>query len=54
MLLSDLRDLFASRSIDKLPSVAIRDALAEMETRPWPEWNRGQPLALLDHTATFA
>lgn len=44
MLLSDLRDLFEARNVDRLASKDITDALAEMEERPWPEWRRGNPL----------
>ncbi len=43
-LLSDVRDLFASRSTDRLTSEEVVHALAAMEERPWPEWYHGKPI----------
>jgi putative DNA primase/helicase len=45
MLLGDVKRLFDDKDIDKLTSKEIVDALAEMEDRPWPEWNRGNPIS---------
>lgn len=36
-LLADLRDVFATARLDKLPSQRICVALAEREDRPWPD-----------------
>jgi len=30
---------------DKLPSAALTDALAAIETSPWGEWSHGKPLS---------
>ncbi|MCP4006084.1 MAG: DUF3631 domain-containing protein, partial [bacterium] len=43
-LLSDLRDLFEGRGVDRMSSEQIVAVLTKMEDRPWPEWRRGQPL----------
>lgn len=43
-LLSDLRDLFAVRRVERLPSVEIAGALSAMEDRPWAEWRQGKPI----------
>ena len=43
-LLADLRDLFATRCTDRLSSKQIVGALVELEDRPWPEWQKGQPI----------
>ncbi len=44
-LLIDVQHLFAERNADRLPSKAICDALAELEDRRWPEYNRGKPIS---------
>jgi Protein of unknown function (DUF3631) len=45
MVLSDIRDIFAARpGVDRLPSVALADALGAMENRPWSEWRNGKPI----------
>ena len=44
MLLSDVRDMFASKKTDRLTSDEIIEALVKMEERPWPEWFRGNPM----------
>ena len=44
LLLGDLRALFAQRKTEHLASAEIVSALAGMEDRPWPEWQRGQPI----------
>ena len=43
-LLTDLAALFADRNTDRLSSVTICEALADMEDRPWPEWSKGKPI----------
>lgn len=44
MLLSDARDIFSERLIDRISSVDLATALAQIETRPWPEWSKGKPI----------
>jgi Protein of unknown function (DUF3631) len=44
MLLTDLRRLFSSSGKDRMASEHIREQLAEMEHRQWPEFKRGQPI----------
>jgi Protein of unknown function (DUF3631)/Toprim-like len=43
-LLGDIRQVFESRKVDKIPSTELADALALFETSPWTEWSRGKPL----------
>lgn len=43
-LLTDVRDIFSDRRVDRLQSSEICEALAAMEERPWPEFNRGKPI----------
>jgi Protein of unknown function (DUF3631) len=43
-LLSDIRHVFESHNMDKIPSVELVDALVAIETSPWTEWSRGKPL----------
>ena len=44
ILLSDIRDLFIARDVDRLTSAEIVEALEKMEERPWPEWKQGKPI----------
>ena len=44
-LLADLRDLYAERTDDIIPSSAIAAHLGTLEGRPWPEWRHGQPIS---------
>jgi hypothetical protein len=44
-LLSAIRKVFDARKTDKLPSVELVEALAEMEDSPWPEYQNGRPLS---------
>jgi Protein of unknown function (DUF3631) len=44
MLLADIRDIFSRTDADPFPSADLADALAEMEDRPWPEFNHGKPI----------
>jgi putative DNA primase/helicase len=47
MLLSDIRDIFEERTVDYMASVELAGALAQMETRPWPEWGKsGKPITV--------
>jgi putative DNA primase/helicase len=43
-LLADVRAVFADTGIDKSTTKALLAALAELEGRPWAEWNRGRGL----------
>jgi hypothetical protein len=43
-LLADIRGIFQAREADRLPSVELASALAEIETSPWGEWSKGKPL----------
>jgi hypothetical protein len=43
-LLSDIRRVFKTRNIDRLPSVELAAVLAGIETSPWCEWSNGRPL----------
>lgn len=44
LLLEDIKNVFAERGVDRLPSAELAAALAEIEDRPWPEWSRGKPI----------
>lgn len=44
LLLGDLRDLFAARGVEKIPSEEVVRHLVALEDRPWAEWRRGQPM----------
>jgi putative DNA primase/helicase len=43
-LLADVRSVFVETGIDKSTTKALLESLAELEGRPWAEWNRGRPL----------
>ena len=43
-LLADIRGLFDKKATERLASTEIVEALVAMEERPWPEWQRGQPI----------
>jgi putative DNA primase/helicase len=43
-LLADVRAVFVNRGIDRATTKALLESLAELEGRPWAEWNRGRPL----------
>jgi putative DNA primase/helicase len=44
LLLADLRGLFLSTGTTRMTSMEIVQHLGRMEERPWPEWQRGQPM----------
>ena len=44
MLLSDVRDIFTERGINRISSADLAVALTQIETRPWPEWSKGKPI----------
>jgi hypothetical protein len=43
-LLTDIWQVFGARDTDKIPSTALADALAAIETSPWGEWSHGKPI----------
>lgn len=44
LLLADIRALFAEKGSERIPSVEIAAALADMDARPWPEWKTGKAI----------
>ena len=44
-LLSDIRDIFESKRIDKISTVDLIEALCKDEEAAWSTYNRGRPLA---------
>ena len=44
MLLSDIRDIFADKGVDKIFSKDLATTLGGMLDRPWPEWIKGKPI----------
>jgi hypothetical protein len=44
-LLADIRQVFGSRNVDRMPSAELVDALVAIETSPWAEWSRGKPIS---------
>ncbi len=44
LLLGDLREMFLTKRVDRLPSTTIVASLAQLEQRPWPEWKSGKPI----------
>lgn len=43
-LLAAIREAFASKGVDRLPSAALIDALCADTEGPWATWNRGKPI----------
>lgn len=43
-LLSDIRQIFNTRGVDRLPSGELAATLATIETSPWCEFTNGRPL----------
>lgn len=43
-LLSDVRDIFEAKAVDRIASMELAKALAEIETSPWSEWSKGKPI----------
>ena len=43
-LLADIHAIFAEAKADKIPSAELIEALAQIETSPWGEWNKGKPI----------
>jgi len=44
ILLKDIRAIFTEQHTDRLASQRLCDLLAEIDDRPWAEWNRGRPI----------
>jgi hypothetical protein len=42
LLLADIRAIFADRQLERMPSAALAEALAEMDGRPWAEFGRNE------------
>jgi putative DNA primase/helicase len=56
-LLADIRDIFASKAVGRIPSAELVEALVQIEGRPWADWKRGKPItqnALALQLAPFA
>ncbi len=43
-LLTDIRQIFEARVVDRITSRELAVALTEIETSPWSEWKRGKPI----------
>lgn len=43
-LLADIRAVYTARSIDRIGSAELVEALVAIETSPWSDFNRGRPL----------
>lgn len=43
-LLSDIREVFERRNVDRISSADLIEALVQDEESPWPMWNRGKPI----------
>jgi Protein of unknown function (DUF3631) len=44
MLLSDIREIFTNRQVERIKSIDLCAALAEKEARPWAEYRAGKPI----------
>jgi hypothetical protein len=44
LLLADIRQVFESKLVERIGSVELATALAEIETSHWGEWSHGKPL----------
>jgi Protein of unknown function (DUF3631) len=44
-LLFDVRQIFADKRTDEMPSTILAECLAQIETSPWGEWSKGKPLS---------
>jgi len=44
-LLHDVQSIFRDRELDEMASGQLCEALAQIETSPWGEWNKGKPLS---------
>lgn len=45
LLLSDIRDLFKARQVDRLKSEELTTSLSALLDRPWPVFERGRPIS---------
>ncbi len=44
-LLSDIRDIFEAKGMERVYSQDLVDALVALEGRPWSEWRNGKPIS---------
>jgi Protein of unknown function (DUF3631) len=44
-LLADIRTVFAEKSVDRLATAELLEALCELEESPWATWSRGNPIS---------
>ena len=54
LLLGDLMAVFAVDGAARLPSATICTKLAEMDSRPWPEWKNGKPMTAVQLARVLA
>ena len=45
LVLADIREIFQSKEVDRLPSETICNELAGLEDRPWGEYRREKPIS---------
>ena len=43
LLLRDIAEIFQSRTITRIGSTQLCEALGELEESPWAEWRAGRP-----------
>lgn len=43
-ILTDIKAIFEGRTLDKISSVDLCEALGKIEERPWATWSRGYPI----------
>jgi hypothetical protein len=41
-LLADIRDIFATKSVDRIPTSELIAALVDIDSHPWAEWKNGK------------
>jgi hypothetical protein len=41
-LLADIRDIFATKSVDRIPTTELIAALVDIDSHPWAEWKNGK------------
>lgn len=44
-LLTDIRDIFESRNVDKIHTYDLLSSLCTDDTKPWASWNRGKSMS---------
>jgi len=43
-LLADIKEIFASKAVRRMPSAELVEALVQIEGHPWADWKRGKPI----------